>query len=135
MNGQAWTGEDDKLLRELYADGVPWSEIADQLNRSEHAVRCRAYMKMPDLPRRGGRGGKKGSPRIDWTKDEDAKLLAMRDRGCSMVELVETLQRTENAINSRLRTLRAKKPINKKQAATRTCLRCHLPFSSTGPGK
>lgn len=90
---QAWTVEEDNLIREYYHLGLSWTEIAKRLNRSRPGVRIRA--RALGLAREGPR---------PWTEREDECLRehwSKRDAG----ELAEQLDRTVRAVETRAHKL------------------------------
>jgi hypothetical protein len=90
---QAWTAEEDNLIRKYHHLDLSWTEIAKRLNRSRSGVRLRA--RALGLKREGLR---------PWTEREDECLReswSKRNAG----ELAEQLDRTVRAVETRAEKL------------------------------
>jgi len=78
MNGRAWTEEELRELREMYAAGVPCREMAARLGRSLKAIHARCIL--------AGVNQGAGSRKRKWTEAEREAVRRMfaagrRDRG------------------------------------------------------
>jgi hypothetical protein len=112
-----WTPEEDKRLLQLKAAGKSNVSIAAALRRSIGSVHGRLgilkagerFAINPDVARAA-------TPlRKRWTLDDDKRLMELRAKGASFVEIANALERTQAAIEQRADTL-------KRQAAAE-----HLP--------
>jgi hypothetical protein len=116
-SNKKWTPDEDKRLLQLKAAGKSNISIAAALRRSIGSVHGRlAILKAgerfainPDVARAA-------TPlRKRWTLDDDKRLMELRAKGTSFVEIANALERTQAAIEQRAHTL-------KRQAAAE-----HLP--------
>jgi len=129
-----WTDEETNEILRLRKAGVPYKEIAVQLNRSAHACVQRygkvkeavANRKVKELHKHMKQlGDPKQEPYThqpapatvpsternnkSWTRKEDRLLKSMVRHKATMLQLMTALKRTEKAIDSRIRTLSKKK--------------------------
>lgn len=96
--------EDNELYRLVMQLGNQWRQISYRMNRSEDALRNRWNRFFVDEERRS-----KAAPpkRRQWTKEEDAKLLAYERSGQNMYNWIKTHKhefggRSRQAIRNRL---------------------------------
>lgn len=89
-----WRPEDDRLLREGYAQGLSCAAIAATLLPERTAGGIAARAALLGLAIHGRR----------WTKLDDRELAALAPRGCPLEEAARRLQRTPEAIRRRART-------------------------------
>ncbi len=128
---EKWTDEETNELLRLRTAGVPYKEIAVQLNRSAHAC-VQQYSKVKDAvasrkvkelhKHMKQLGDSKQEPYTHqpapvpsternnkaWTGKEDRLLKSMVKHKATMLQLMTALKRTEKAIDSRIRTLSKK---------------------------
>ena len=136
-----WTDIETNALLRMRTAGVPYKEIAKQLNRSAHAC-TQQYSKVKDsLPKNRVREvpskGRGSYPLIHpapapapvpsternnkaWTGKEDRLLKSMVRHKATMLQLMTALKRTEKAIDSRIRTLGKKKTRKQNSAKVET---------------
>lgn len=87
-------------------------EMAKKLDRSQASVKSRVYnlQRNGDLPKvdKSKAFDSKGRP---WNKEEDKKLIAMKKRGATHVEIAAELERSVTSVNSRSHRLKQEKKI------------------------
>ena len=131
---EKWTDEETNELLRLRTAGVPYKEIATQINRGAHAC-VQQYSKVKDaVANRKVKATELhkhmkqlGDPKQEpythqpvpvpsternnksWTRKEDKLLKSMVRHKATMLQLMTALKRTEKAIDSRIRTLSKKK--------------------------
>lgn len=118
--GEPWDAAEEDLLARLYQEGVEVTQIAEQLHRSELAVRFRLHKldlvpfpadavkpsvrppkpppayRLDDLRKVHPNSHKK------WTADEDARLARRAADGATIEQLVAEFGRNANGIQARL---------------------------------
>ena len=144
-----WTDEETNELLRLRKAGVPYKEIATQINRSAHAC-TQQYSKVKDAvanrkvkqlhKHMNQLGDPKQRPYTyqpapspapapvpsterdnkSWTGKEDRLLKSMVKHKATMLQLMTALKRTEKAVDSRIRTLSKKKTRKPKPAKVET---------------
>jgi len=140
---EKWTDEETNELLRLRKAGVPYKEIATQINRGAHAC-VQQYSKVKDAV--ANRKVKElhkhmeqlGDPQHKpytyqptpvpsternnkaWTRKEDKLLRSMVRHKATMLQLMTALKRTEKAIDSRIRTLSKKKTYKPRPAKVET---------------
>lgn len=107
-----WTDFEDRYLKNAY-DHKPIQEIAQELGRTESAIRSRAHRLQ--LTRASNT---KNAPRRRWT-DADIKYLTHACGHKTTSELARELNRTEDAVLFQVRKLRASGALEIKSAAHR----------------
>ena len=140
-----WTDKETNEILRLRKAGVPYKEIAVQLNRSAHACVQRyskvkeavanRKMKATELHKHMKQlGDPKQEPYThqpvpvpsternnkSWTRKEDKLLKSMVRHKATMLQLMTALKRTEKAIDSRIRTLSKKKTYKPRPAKVDT---------------
>lgn len=90
-----WTVREERILRELWARGVPARVIAEQLGRSESAIRYRRWM----LQLR--------SRHRPWTPEERAAVNDWQ----SLKEIAQKIHRTPMAVKNMRRQLKQREGI------------------------
>lgn len=88
-----WTNEDVQFLRDN-AETLPVSEIADELERSEDAIRVKAHRLGVSLG-----AGPIGRP---WTDEERTQARILRFRGFSWSEIGKALGRSRHSVRGAL---------------------------------
>ena len=99
-HNRLWTkAEDEKLIFMCKSCRYTYGDIANELNRTETAVKRRLYdLKVPYRP----------VPRdnhVKWTDDENKKLMDMHIKGFSNYSIAKALGKTNLSINDRIRKL------------------------------
>lgn len=138
---EKWTDEETNELLRLRTAGVPYKEIATQINRGAHAC-VQQYSKVKDaVANRKVKATELhkhmkqlGDPQQEpythqplsvpsternnkaWTRKEDKLLKSMVRHKATMLQLMTALKRTEKAIDSRIRTLSKKKTYKPRPA-------------------
>jgi hypothetical protein len=104
-----WTAEDDKRLLKLLAARKSSFSIAAQLRRSIQAIRARLGILKAKERFAGSSGETRSTPGTKrWTLDDDRRLMELKAKGTSYIEIANTLGRTEAAIKGRAHTLKGK---------------------------
>tara|TARA_R110002049_G_scaffold24686_20_gene87699 strand:- start:482 stop:1048 length:567 start_codon:yes stop_codon:yes gene_type:complete len=142
---EKWTDEETNELLRLRTAGVPYKEIATQINRSAHAC-VQQYSKVKDavanrkvkVTELHKHMKQLGDPQQEpythqplsvpsternnkaWTRKEDKLLKSMVRHKATMLQLMTALKRTEKAIDSRIRTLSKKKTYKPRPAKVDT---------------
>lgn len=95
--GKPWKRDDHKWMIAAWEAGIPISEMAEHLGRSEYAVR----IQLEKAGRfAGGMTAEDEPPR--WTDADNKTLFRMVDEGCSVEKMAEHFGRTPKAIQARL---------------------------------
>lgn len=143
---EKWTDEETNEILRLRKAGVPYKEIATQINRSAHAC-VQRYSKVKDaVANRKVKATELhkhmkqlGDPKQEpytyqpaplplsternnksWTRKEDKLLKSMVRHKATMLQLMTALKRTDKAIDSRIRTLSKKKTYKPRPAKVDT---------------
>lgn len=101
----AWTDEQVEKLHDLCLRHIPYDEIAEELGRTEGAVRVKIAkmgwgQKTP--------GPKKGKPMPRWTSERTEELITMVRNGHSPKEAALRFGVTDGAIYHKIAKLRGK---------------------------
>lgn len=112
-NKKRWTSEDDQQFVDLWAKGIPGTEIAQTLDRSYPAIRTRAYTlkleKRSGLWPSSNSRGRRGIAGKRWTSEDDQHFADLWAKGISGPEIAQTLKRSCSAIRLRAVTLKLEK--------------------------
>lgn len=95
---EPWTADEVDELRRMAADGVPRTEISEQLGRTPNAIRMKLQSLGLYIPKPAAK---------PWTDLDDDALVKLYREGASFTTLAATFNRSENAILKRLIRLRA----------------------------
>lgn len=90
MNGRAWTEEELRELREMYAAGVPCREMAARLGRSLKAIHARCIL--------AGVNQGAGSRKRKWTEAEREAVRRMFAAGRRDAEIALATGRSAAAV-------------------------------------
>ena len=95
---EPWTADEVDELRRMAADGVPRTEMSEQLGRTPNAIRMKLQSLGLYIPKPAAK---------PWTDLDDDALVKLYREGASFTTLATTFNRSENAILKRLIRLRA----------------------------
>lgn len=95
---EPWTADEVDELRRMAADGVPRTEMSEQLGRTPNAIRMKLQSLGLYIPKPAAK---------PWTDLDDDALVKLYREGASFTTLAATFNRSENAILKRLIRLRA----------------------------
>lgn len=95
---EPWTADEVDELRRMAADGVPRTEMSEQLGRTPNAIRMKLQSLGLYIPKPAAK---------PWTDLDDDALVKLYREGASFTTLATTFSRSENAILKRLIRLRA----------------------------
>lgn len=94
---EPWTEDEDRELKQMAGDGVPVSQMVEQLQRTRNSVRMR-------MQKWGLLESKPAAK--PWSESEEQMLVQMYQNGKPFEEMAATLGRTSSAVVSRLVRLR-----------------------------
>lgn len=94
-----WSTDAIAYLRENYKI-LSFDELCIRLDRTEHSVRWKAKQLQLTIPR------------VDYTPEDDAFILANHKKGMSIQEIADTLGRTHSGVNKRITKIAIKKVRN-----------------------
>ena len=95
---EPWTEEETEELKQMAADGVTRADMSAQLGRSPNAIKMKLQSLGLYVPKPAAK---------PWTPEDEKALVKLYRDGVSFENLAATLDRTENAVISRLVRLRA----------------------------
>ena len=95
---EPWTADEVDELRRMAADGIPRTEMSEQLGRTPNAIRMKLQSLGLYIPKPAAK---------PWTDLDDDALVKLYREGASFTTLATTFNRSENAILKRLIRLRA----------------------------
>ena len=95
---EPWTADEVDELRRMAADGIPRTEMSEQLGRTPNAIRMKLQSLGLYTPKPAAR---------PWTPLDDDALVKLYREGASFTTLAATFGRSDNAILKRLILLRA----------------------------
>lgn len=95
---EPWTADEVDELRRMAADGIPRTEMSEQLGRTPNAIRMKLQSLGLYIPKPAAK---------PWTDLDDDALVKLYREGASFTTLATTFSRSENAILKRLIRLRA----------------------------
>lgn len=87
--GREWTEEEDETVLARRKERATFREIAEELHRTETAVRMR-YAKLSD--------GELIPDKMHWTKEDVETLLTLRQKGLTFKAIGALLGRTKNGV-------------------------------------
>lgn len=95
---EPWTEDETEELKQMAADGVTRADMSAQLGRSPNAIKMKLQSLGLYIPKPAAK---------PWTPEDEETLVKLYRDGVSFENLAATLDRTENAVISRLVRLRA----------------------------
>ena len=95
---EPWTEDETDELKQMAADGVTRADMSAQLGRSPNAIKMKLQSLGLYIPKPAAK---------PWTPEDEETLVKLYRDGVSFENLAATLDRTENAVISRLVRLRA----------------------------
>lgn len=95
--GRQWSEEEDAAVLERRKARATFREIAEELHRTETAVRMR-YARLSD--------GELIPDAMHWTKEEETELLALRQKGLTFKAIGELLGRSKNSVQGKYKRVK-----------------------------
>ena len=96
---KAWTGREERQVISMYREGLTMREIAERIGRTKSAVQKRVYYFRSE--------GIELEPRQSkWTPEEITTLLFLYQQGAAVVEIVDEIGRSSDAIRTMLKEMR-----------------------------
>ena len=137
---ERWTPEEDRMILEVWSQGISNEDIGDVLGRTASAIQSRAsHLNCGTKDNRRNIVQVTADGKRLWSTDEDRQLTEMRKRGITMREIGIALGRTTMSVCGRIDTLN-KLPVigiserKPEKRISRPCMRCQSLFMSEGRG-